>query len=134
MVDVCKRKCRTEGCGKRPPFGVAGTKTVEYCGLHASVGMVNVNSRKCRTESCDNKPSFGVTGTKTVEYRAQHAQGGMVDVKRRYMRTRGCSNKPYSLKWPTQERWSTVHSTPDYNAMPKETGIERLAHTTPGRK
>ncbi|CAM9597661.1 unnamed protein product, partial [Ascophyllum nodosum] len=24
MVDVFSRKCRTEGCGKRPSFGVTG--------------------------------------------------------------------------------------------------------------
>ena len=52
MVNVRSRKCRTEGCGKRPSFGIAGTKTGEYCVQHAPDGMVNVCSRKCRTEGC----------------------------------------------------------------------------------
>ena len=36
--------CKTEGCGKKPSYGVAGTKTVEYCAQHAPDGMVNVKS------------------------------------------------------------------------------------------
>ena len=46
MVDVKSKKCRTEGCGKRPSFGVAGTKNVEHCAQHAPEGMVDVRSRK----------------------------------------------------------------------------------------
>ena len=94
MVDVKSGKCRTEGCGKRPCFGVAGTKTANYCAQHAPNGMVNVCSKKCRTESCGKVPSFGVAGTKTAEYCLQHAQGGMVNVFKRKCRTRGCGKKP----------------------------------------
>ena len=36
MVDVNSRKCITNGCGKLPSSGVAGTKTVTYCAKHAS--------------------------------------------------------------------------------------------------
>ena len=63
MVDVKSRKYRTEGCGKLPSFGVAGTKTVKYCAQHASKGMVDVKSRKCRTEGCGKRSFFGVAGT-----------------------------------------------------------------------
>ena len=63
MVDVKNRKCRTEGCGKLPSFGVAGTKkTREYCTQHAVEGMVH--NKKCRTEGCGKRPSFGFAGTK----------------------------------------------------------------------
>ena len=93
MVNVKSRKCRTEGCGKKPSFGVAGTKTAEYCVQHAPDGMVNVYSRKCRTEGCGKRPSFGVTGTKTTEYCAQHAQDGMVDVLSKICRTEGCGKQ-----------------------------------------
>ena len=89
-MDVRSRKCRTEGCGTIPSFGVAGTKTVEYRAQHAPEGMVDVKSRKCRTEGCGKLPSFGVAGTKTREYCAQHALEGMVDVKKRKCRTEGC--------------------------------------------
>ncbi|CAN0289967.1 unnamed protein product [Ascophyllum nodosum] len=34
MVNVCSRKYRTGSCGKIPSFGVAGTKTAEYCAQH----------------------------------------------------------------------------------------------------
>ena len=80
MVNVCSTKCRTEGCGKVPSFGVAGTKTPEYCARHAPDGMVNVKRRKCRTEGCGKCASLGVAGTKTREYCVQHALDGMVNV------------------------------------------------------
>ncbi|CAM9859589.1 unnamed protein product [Ascophyllum nodosum] len=35
MVDVKNRKCRIESCGKQPSFGVANSRTVEYCAQHA---------------------------------------------------------------------------------------------------
>ena len=94
MVDVCSRKCRTESCGKIPSFGVAGTKTGEYCAQHAPDGMVNVCSRKCRTEGCGTIPSFGVAGTKTGEYCAQHAPDAMVNVCSRKYRTERCGMIP----------------------------------------
>ena len=50
MVNISSRRCKTEGCGKDPSFGVAGTKIKEYCYQHSSEGMVNVKQRKCRTE------------------------------------------------------------------------------------
>ncbi|CAN0228026.1 unnamed protein product, partial [Ascophyllum nodosum] len=73
MVNITKTKCRTEGCGKQPSFGVAGTKTKEYCSQHAPDGMVDIKSRKCRTKGCGKIPSFGVAGTKTKEFCSQHA-------------------------------------------------------------
>ena len=95
MVDVRSRKCRTEGCGKWPSFGVAGTRTMEYCAQHAWGGMVNVKTRKCRTEGCGKIPSFGVAGTKTREYCAQHAPDEMVYVcSRNQCRTEGCGKVP----------------------------------------
>ena len=91
MINVQSRKCRTEGCGKLPSFGVAGTKTVKY----APEGMVDVHKRKkCRTEGCGKRASFGVAGTKTVEYCAQHAQDGMVNVHKTKCRTDGCGKLP----------------------------------------
>ncbi|CAM9859658.1 unnamed protein product [Ascophyllum nodosum] len=92
MVDIYSKKCRSEGCGKQPSFGVAGTKTAEYCAQHSPDGMVNVCSRKCgvaqhaeggmvnfydrkcRTETCGKQLSFGVANSRTVEYCAQHAR------------------------------------------------------------
>ena len=64
MVNVKKRKCGTEGCGKIPSFGVAGTKTTKYCAQHARDGMVNVKNRMCKTKGCGKIPAFGVAGTK----------------------------------------------------------------------
>ena len=94
MVDVCNKKCRAEGCRKRPSYGVAGTKTVEYCAQHAPDGMADVKSRKFRTEGCGKRPTHGVAGTKTVEYCAQHAPDGMVDVCSKKCKTQGCGKQP----------------------------------------
>ncbi|CAN0145047.1 unnamed protein product, partial [Ascophyllum nodosum] len=95
MVDVCSRKCRTEGCGKIPSFGVAGSKTAEYCAQHAPDGMVNVkNRKKCKTQVCGKIPSFGVARTKTAEYCVQHAPDWMVNVFRMKCRTEGCGKMP----------------------------------------
>ena len=58
MVNICSKKCRTEGCRKGPSYGVAGTKIVEYCEQHLPDGMVNVCNRKCRTEGCANGVSY----------------------------------------------------------------------------
>ncbi|CAN0225507.1 unnamed protein product, partial [Ascophyllum nodosum] len=74
-----KRNCTTEGCNNQPSFGVAGTRAVEYCALHAPDGMVNVISIKCRTEGCGKIAVFEVTGTKTAEYCTQHAPDGVVN-------------------------------------------------------
>ena len=95
MVYVKSKKCRTEGCGKRPSFGVAGTKTGEFCAQHALEGMVNVKRKKCRTASCGKVPLFGVAGTITEEYCAQHAREGMVNVKNRKCRIEGCGKLPF---------------------------------------
>ncbi|CAM9683971.1 unnamed protein product [Ascophyllum nodosum] len=94
MVNVCSRKCGTEGCRKRPSFGVAGTKTTLYCAQHARDGMVDVYIEKCRTESCGNQASFAVAGTKTPEYLGQHAPDGVVDACSRKCTTGDCSKKP----------------------------------------
>ncbi|CAM9515074.1 unnamed protein product [Ascophyllum nodosum] len=71
MVNVCSGKCRTEGCDKRPPFGVAGTRTVEYCAKHATDGMVNA-SMICAHRGCNKHASLGVAGLTKTEYCAQH--------------------------------------------------------------
>ena len=84
MVDVKSRECKTHDCGKIPSFGVAGTKTAEYCAQHDPDGMVNVFRMKCRTEGCGKWPSFGVAGTKTGKYCVQHAPDGMVNVNRNF--------------------------------------------------
>ena len=81
MVDIMSRKCRTESCGKMPSFGVAGTKTAEYCVQHAPDGMIDVMIRQCRVEGCGKYPSSGVASAETVKYCTQHAPDGMVDMK-----------------------------------------------------
>ena len=73
-VDVKNRKGRTEGCGKQPSFGVAGTKTVEHGAPFAPKGMADACSRKGSTGSGGNKLSFGVANTRTVEDHTQNTR------------------------------------------------------------
>ena len=78
MVDVKKRKCITEGCGKEPSLGVEGTTTTEYCTQHAADGMVNVRYKMDSTDHCGKYDAlFGVVGTKMAEYGTQHAPDGI---------------------------------------------------------
>ena len=70
-VHLIRRERRTKDCSKQPAFGVAGTRTVDYCASHALDEIVNVNIT-CRTEIRGRQP-FGVEGTKTAKYCAQHA-------------------------------------------------------------
>ena len=108
IVDVCNKKCRTEGCVKQPSFEVAGTKTAEYCAQHALDGMAIVFSRKCRTGGCGKIPSFGVAGRKTAECCAQH---GMVNVCNRKCRTQGCGKKPlFRVANTTKTEYNAQHA------------------------
>ena len=59
----------------QPSFGVASTRTAEYCAQDAPDGMVNINGReKCRIEGCSNRLSFGVTGIRETAYCIQHTR------------------------------------------------------------
>ncbi|CAM9897347.1 unnamed protein product, partial [Ascophyllum nodosum] len=68
MANVKNRVCKTRGCCNRPSFGVAGTKTAEYCAQHAPDGMVDIRSGTYRTEGCGKVSLRGVAGTKSTEY------------------------------------------------------------------
>ena len=94
MVDVQSRKCRTEVCGKQPSFGIAGTRTTEYCAQHAPDGMIDVKSRKCRTEGCGKQPSFRVASARRAEYCTQHSSGVTISVKsRKQCKREGCGKE-----------------------------------------
>ena len=66
-VDVKNRKGRTEGSGKQPSFGVAGTKAVKHGAPFAPKGMADACSRNGSTGSGGSKLSFGLANTRTVE-------------------------------------------------------------------
>ena len=94
MVNVYKRKCRTESCGVKPSLGVAGTETAKYCTQHAPEGMVKVYNKKCKTETCGKKLSFGVAATKMAQCCTQNAPEGMVKVYNKTCRTKTCGKEP----------------------------------------
>ena len=87
MVNIKSKKCKTEGCGKQPSFGVAGTKRVEYCAQQASDKTIVVKNRKCKTHGCGKWLTFGLGGRKTAEYCSQHTPD-------RKCGTGGCGEKP----------------------------------------
>ena len=110
MVNVRNKKCRTEACGKGPSFGVAGTKTAEYCAPHAPDGMVNVSSSKCRTESCGKKPSFGVASTKKGSTVPRTYRTGW-STSRTESAEPKVAERGRCLEWQVQKRRSTAQST-----------------------
>ena len=46
-------------------FGVAGSKTVEFCSEHRKEGVVNVKDKAY--PGCTKRPVYGVTGSKNVD-------------------------------------------------------------------
>ena len=140
MVDVKNKKCRTEGCGTLPSFGVTGTKTMEYCAHHAPEGMVNVKSRKCKTEGFGKLPYFGVAGTEIGEYCAQHAPEGMVDAKSKKCRTQRCSKKTsFGVADARTAEYRAQHTKPqcgveglrEREVDPHHSGKETIANVIP---
>ena len=116
MIGIYSRKCKIEGCSKRPSFGVAGTRMVEYCAQHAQDGMVDVCNRKCRIESCGKHLSFGVTGTRAAEYFAHHAKNEMVDLNI-ICAHRGCNkHAPFGVAGTKQMGYCTQHTRPGRGA------------------
>ncbi|CAM9300395.1 unnamed protein product [Ascophyllum nodosum] len=120
MVNVHNRKCRAEDCGKLPSFGIAGTKTGEYCAQHAQGGMVNVKSRKCRTESCGKIPSFGVAVTKPVKSCAQNTrlQHGVEGFREREVGPHHSGKKTIANVIPSLAKHTSVRSPPTKTSQP----------------
>lgn len=61
-----RTKCPRDGCGKEPSFGKPGSRTAQFCALHAEPGMVNVRGKRCEHPGCNTRPAFGVPYTKKV--------------------------------------------------------------------
>ncbi|CAN0316686.1 unnamed protein product [Ascophyllum nodosum] len=101
MVDVIKRKCRTEGCSKRPSFGVAGTNTAEYCAQHAPDGVVDVKRRKCKIEGCCKIPPIGWQVRKGGVLHAARLGPDGIRQKRK-CKTEGCIGGP-SFGWQARK-------------------------------
>ena len=133
MVDVKTKKCRTANCGKRPYFGVAGTKTGDYCAQHAPEGMVDVKIRKCRIEGCGKIPYFGVAGTKTVEYCAQHTrlQCGVEGFREREVGPHHSEKKPIANVIPSVAKHKSVRPPPTKTSPPSganRDSLKRVRH------
>lgn len=61
-----RTKCPRDGCGKEPSFGMAGSRTAQFCAQHAEDGMVNVRGKRCEHPGCSTRPAFGLPFTKKV--------------------------------------------------------------------
>ena len=106
-------RIRTESSAKAKvaSFGVADTKTENYCAQLAKDDMINTFSGVCKTEGCCKQSLFGVAGTKTREYCALQAKDGITNLKRRKCRTEGCGKQP-SLGVVCTKTASTAPNTP----------------------
>jgi hypothetical protein len=89
------RKCKHEGCIKRPSFNFVGERVALYCANHSKQEMVDVFSRFCHEEGCRVHPSFNFpVGTKVGIYCTAHKLDGMIDVKSRQCCFEGCNTFP----------------------------------------
>lgn len=70
---ISKPRGADEGCSKYPSFGIAGSKTAQFCAQHAAEDMVHVKNKICRQEGCSKRLSFSMDGIKTVEFCPLHA-------------------------------------------------------------
>ena len=120
MVNVKSRKCRTQGYVKAPLFGMAGTKTVEYCAQHAPDEMVDIKSRKFGTQGCGKGPSFGVAGTTMTEYCAQRArlQFGVEQYRDREVGPLHFWKKSIGNAIPSGAKHTTIHPPPTKTSQP----------------
>ena len=128
MVNVKSRKCKIQGCVTAPSFGLAGTKTAEYCAQHAPDEMVDIKSRKCRTQGCGKGPSFGVVGTTTAEYCSQHAklQFGVEKYRDREVGPLHFWKKTIGNAIPSGAKHTTVHPPPTKTSQPS--GVSPDSH------
>lgn len=91
------RKCKYEGCSKRPSFNFVGESVPAYCVTHSSLNMVDVSSKFCRHEGCGTHPSFNypTPGNKIGLYCCAHKLDGMTDVRsRKCVHESGCATFP----------------------------------------
>ena len=92
-LDIYIRKYRTGGCGKKPSFGVADSKTAEYCAQHARIqrGVEGCREREfgphhSGKETIGNVIPSGAKGTTTVypsPNKKSHLSGGSRDSRKR---------------------------------------------------
>ena len=102
--------CHHVGCTKYPLYGVAGSKTVEFCSEHMKDGMVDVKSKRCAHHGCTKQPNYGVAGSKKPEYCSQHRKDGMVDVKSKRCAHHGCTKYPlYGVAGSTKPEYCSDH-------------------------
>lgn len=88
-----RRKCGTEGCKRRPTFGVEGTRQAQFCASHKPESFVNVLCKRCDVEGCKHQPSFGVPGAKPARC-ATHRSDGMVNLLAPKCASPGCRVVP----------------------------------------
>ena len=85
--------CITDGCRRRPLFGVEGTRQARCCSNHKEPGMVNVLCRRCEVGGCKHQPSFGVPGSRPMRC-SSHKLEGMMNVAAQRCLFPGCRVVP----------------------------------------
>ena len=94
--------CVTDGCRRRPLFGVDGTRQARCCSSHKEPGMVNVLCRLCEVGGCKHQPSFGVLGSRAMRC-SSHKLEGMVNVAAQRCLSPGCRVVPSFGKQSTKK-------------------------------
>ena len=110
------RKCKADGCSKRPSFNFSGELVPLYCAAHSHPNMVDVFSKFCQYEGCRTHPSFNypALGRKVGVFCASHKLEGMVDVRSRRCDHEGCTSFPtFNYMSERPGRFCSKHKFPD---------------------
>lgn len=75
-VDVANKKCKQDGCEKRPTYAQPNTKKLLYCAFHGKMnGCVGVANKRCQHEDCLKYASYGQEGVrKAPTHCAKHGK------------------------------------------------------------
>ncbi|CAM9316725.1 unnamed protein product [Discosporangium mesarthrocarpum] len=93
MINIKGRRCRQEGCKKRPGFAPQGETKGAFCAAHKLPGMVDVVSRRCQSLNCTRQPVFGWRGQRPTVC-GTHKENGMFDVRGKRCTFNDCTRQP----------------------------------------
>jgi len=128
MVQVVRRTCAEEGCGKGRYFNYPtpdhkvqeGPSEPLYCQDHKKPGMVCLRSNRCLAPDCKKGRYFNYEGASFPLFCGEHRQEGMVNFDRRKRLKELCSanstckNKPlYNFAGEKGARFCLQHRQPN---------------------
>eukprot|EP00960_Hanusia_phi_P053850 762478-Hanusia_phi.AAC.1 len=106
MINLAMKRCKAEGCEKRPGFNhpdkkvgrrllyIVTEKKGAYCFKHKKENMVDVKNKKCAHEGCTKQPNYNIEGEKVAKSCKDHKTDNMVDVTHDKCKHPKCMTRP----------------------------------------